>query len=67
MNKVYRVATDDFLAGGANGYTTFRQGKNIEYGELVIDHLKGYVQKYSPLTKEKAKIEGRLNFIKREA
>ncbi len=62
-DKTYKVATDDFLAGGANGYTTFAGGKNQEYGKLTVDILKDYIEKHSPLTSQNAKIEGRLNFL----
>jgi len=63
MNKLYRVTTDDFLAGGANGYSTFTEGKNVTYGGPAIDELKAYIKKYSPLTEASAKVEGRLNFL----
>jgi len=63
MNKFYRVTTDDFLAGGANGYSTFTEGKNITYGGPAIDELKAYIKKHSPLTEANAKVEGRLNFL----
>jgi len=64
MNKFYRVTTDDFLAGGANGYSTFTEGKNITYGETpAIDEFKAYINKHSPLTEANAKVEGRLNFL----
>ncbi len=64
MNKFYRVTTDDFLAGGANGYSTFTEGKNVTYGGTpAIDELKAYINKHSPLTEANAKVEGRLNFL----
>jgi 2',3'-cyclic-nucleotide 2'-phosphodiesterase (5'-nucleotidase family) len=63
MRTVYTVATDDFLAGGANGFTTFREGKNREFGGLVVDALRAYIEKHSPLTKEMASIEGRLHYL----
>ena len=62
-NKIYRVATDDFLAGGGNGYRTFMDGANAEYGRLTVDVLKDYMENHSPLTSENAKIEGRINFL----
>ena len=63
MNKVYRVAADDFLAAGANGYNTFTEGKNVTYGGAGIDEFKAYIKKHSPLTEANAKVEGRLNFL----
>jgi len=61
--KLYRVTIDDFLAGGANGYLTFLNGREPVYGELVVETLKSYVEKHSPLTNDIARIEGRLNFL----
>jgi|GEM_PF-718660 len=61
--KLYRVTIDDFLAGGANGYLTFLNGRDPIYGGLVVETLKNYVEKHSPLTQDSARIEGRLNFL----
>lgn len=61
--KLYRVTIDDFLAGGANGYSTFLNGREPIYGGLVVETLKSYVEKHSPLTQDTARIEGRLNFL----
>ncbi|MHC9539051.1 MAG: 5'-nucleotidase C-terminal domain-containing protein [Vulcanimicrobiota bacterium] len=61
--KLYRVTIDDFLAGGANGYLTFLNGREPIYGGLVVETLKSYVEKHSPLTQDIARIEGRLNFL----
>jgi 5'-nucleotidase / UDP-sugar diphosphatase len=63
MKKIYRVATDDFLAAGANGFGTFTEGKNVQYEGITIDGLKAYFEKHSPLTAGTARIEGRINFL----
>jgi hypothetical protein len=54
---VYRVQTIDYLAAGGDGQATFTQGKNLVYGEPVIDVVVSYVKKYSPIA---PKIEGRI-------
>jgi len=62
MDKVYRVTVDNFIAGGGDGYKTFMEGKNIEYGTLLVDSLCTYMKNHSPLTDDHAKIEGRISF-----
>jgi 5'-nucleotidase / UDP-sugar diphosphatase len=61
--KTYKVATDDFLAAGANGFGTFTEGKNVQYCGVTIDGLKAYFEGHSPFTAETARIEGRINFL----
>lgn len=61
-NKIYKVATDDFIATGVD-YATFKEGKNLSYGEPTIEAFKSYIKKHSPLTEEFAKIEGRINYL----
>ena len=39
----YTAAMVDFLAGGGDGYTTFKEGKNLAYGPEDIDALVAYV------------------------
>jgi len=39
----YTAAMVDFLAGGGDGYTTFKEGKNLAYGPEDIDALVEYV------------------------
>jgi 2',3'-cyclic-nucleotide 2'-phosphodiesterase (5'-nucleotidase family) len=63
LAKTYRVATDDFLAGGGGGFETFTQGKNVTYGDVTVETLKAYLKKHSPLTMENAKIEGRTHYL----
>jgi 5'-nucleotidase len=42
-NATYTAATVDFLAGGGDGYTTFKEGKNITNGPKDIDALTSYI------------------------
>lgn len=55
---IYRVATNNFLAGGGDGYRTFAQGKNLlETGYLLSDAIAEYISANSPL---QPKIENRI-------
>jgi len=36
MDKIYKVVTNDFMASGGDGYTTFSQGKNVTDTELPL-------------------------------
>lgn len=42
-NATYTVAMIDFLAGGGDGYTTFKEGQNITYGPVDVEALVTYV------------------------
>lgn len=57
IGRVYRVVTNEFLAAGGDRYLTFKQGRNIVYGddsrEVFIRHMK----KNSPV---EPRIEGRI-------
>jgi 2',3'-cyclic-nucleotide 2'-phosphodiesterase (5'-nucleotidase family) len=55
--KVYRVQTIDYLSTGGDGQTPFKEGKNLIYGEPVIDVVAAYVTKNSPVN---PKVEGRI-------
>lgn len=57
LQKTYRVQTIDYLAAGGDGQATFTQGKNLVYGEPVIEVVVSYVKKHSPIA---PKIEGRI-------
>ena len=61
-NKVYKVATDDFIATGVD-YKAFKKGENLEYGQLTIEAAKSYIENHSPITSSMAKIEKRHNFL----
>lgn len=57
LSTVYTVTTNDFLAAGGDGYTTFKEGKNVRYGDNVRDIFVEYIKKHSPVH---PKIEGRI-------
>jgi 5'-nucleotidase len=45
----YRVAMNNFLASGGDGFTVFNQGTNQLGGEIDLDALVAYFQKNSPV------------------
>jgi 5'-nucleotidase len=45
----YRVAMNNFLAGGGDGFTVFNQGTNQLGGEIDLDALVNYFGKNSPV------------------
>ena len=47
---VYRVVTNNFLAGGGDGFPTFLQAGNVYYGGLDIDAFAAYLSANSPYT-----------------
>jgi 5'-nucleotidase/UDP-sugar diphosphatase len=55
---VYRVATNNFLASGGDGYRSFSEGENLlETGYLLSDAIAEYITAKSPL---QVKIENRI-------
>ena len=55
---MYRVATNNFLASGGDGYSAFAEGKNLlETGYLLSDAIAEYIITSSPL---QVKIENRI-------
>ena len=57
-NQVYKVATNNFLASGGDGYRVFAEGKNLlETGYLLSDAIAEYLSASSPL---QIKIENRI-------
>ncbi|MFN5657232.1 MAG: bifunctional metallophosphatase/5'-nucleotidase, partial [Pseudanabaena sp.] len=55
---VYRVATNNFLASGGDGYRSFAEGANLlETGYLLSDAIAEYITAMSPL---QVKIENRI-------
>jgi 5'-nucleotidase / UDP-sugar diphosphatase len=61
-DRIYRVATNDFLAVGGDQYTTFQEGKNIVYGDSLRDVFAAYLEKHSPVHPE---IQKRMVFVTR--
>lgn len=57
LMNVYTVTTNDFLAAGGDGYATFKEGKNIRYGDNLRDVFVEYIKRHSPID---PKIEGRI-------
>lgn len=55
--KVYRVQTIDYLAGGGDGQVAFKEGANLAYGDPTVDVVAEYIRKNSPLN---PKVEGRI-------
>lgn len=47
--KIYRVQTIDYLAGGGDGQTPFKNGTQLIYGDPIMDVVAEYVAKHSPL------------------
>ncbi|MCL5774066.1 MAG: 5'-nucleotidase C-terminal domain-containing protein [Firmicutes bacterium] len=48
-NGVYRVTTIDFIASGGDGFNSFKNGKNLVYGDLLRDVLLNYFKAHSPI------------------
>ena len=48
--QTYRVAANNFLADGGDGFATFKQGTNRLIGGLDIDSLRLYLQAHDPYT-----------------
>ncbi|MGB9857042.1 MAG: bifunctional metallophosphatase/5'-nucleotidase [Dictyoglomaceae bacterium] len=61
LDKVYRVVTNDFLAAGGDNFVTFKEGKNLVYGDMLRDVFVEYLKKHSPIS---PKVEGRSVIIK---
>ena len=45
--RVYHVVTNNFLAGGGDGYTTFTQGSSGRAGAVDLDALIAYVETFA--------------------
>ncbi len=59
-DRKYRIATNDFLAAGGDRYTSFKQGKNIVYGDDIRDVFVRYLEKNSPVS---PRVEGRITVV----
>ena len=58
--KTYKVATNDFMARGGDGYVTFRDAKQLIRdfdGPLVVNEVMAYVRKIGTV---RTGVEGRL-------
>jgi len=47
--KIYKVATNSFIAGGGDGYALFAQWVREDAGDLLSAVVQAYIQKHSPL------------------
>jgi 5'-nucleotidase len=45
----YRVTVSDFLAGGGDGYTTLREGKDPLRGAIDVDVLEAFIRTHTPV------------------
>ena len=55
--KLYRVVTIDYLFGGGDGHTEFKDATNPIYGDIEVDAVSAYMTAHSPLD---PKVEGRI-------
>jgi 2',3'-cyclic-nucleotide 2'-phosphodiesterase (5'-nucleotidase family) len=63
LNKVYRLATNDFLLDGGDGYTALSGGRvltNIGGGNLVANDVMAFVEKNGKVTNT---VEGRIKIL----
>ncbi len=61
LDKIYKVVTNDFLAAGGDNFITFKEGKNLVYGDMLRDVFVEYLKKHSPISPG---VEGRSIIIK---
>ncbi|MGB9794609.1 5'-nucleotidase C-terminal domain-containing protein [Caldisericum exile] len=61
-NKVYKVATNDFMAAGGDGYTVFKNALSIKIvtGNYMRDDLVNYIKAHPKVYKE---VDGRITFV----
>lgn len=60
-DKFYRVAVNDFLAAGGDGYEIFKKGRNTVAGDGVREAFINYLSRHSPVNPQ---IEGRITFAR---
>ena len=58
--KVYRVATNDFLAAGGDRFGYFKEGREIVYHGDFRDALTAYLRAHSPLA---PRLDGRIRIV----
>jgi len=60
-DKYYKIALNDYLFAGGDGYSEFKNAKNIKNtGVLIQNLIVEYIKKKSPLDLE---VKDRINFI----
>jgi 5'-nucleotidase/UDP-sugar diphosphatase len=55
--RIYRVVTIDYLAGGGDGQETFLEGTNPTYGDTEVWAVAEYIRAHSPVDPQ---VEGRI-------
>ena len=55
--RIYHIVTIDYLFGGGDGHTEFKQATNAIYGDIEVDAVAAYMTAHSPLD---PKVEGRI-------
>ncbi|HOC53082.1 MAG TPA: 5'-nucleotidase C-terminal domain-containing protein [Caldisericia bacterium] len=62
LDKIYTVATNDFMASGGDGYTSFKNAKSSVWatGNWMRDDFVEYIKKHSPLNPQ---VEGRIVYV----
>ena len=55
--RLYHIATIDYLFGGGDGHTEFKEATNVIYGDIEVDAVSAYMTAHSPLD---PKVEGRI-------
>ncbi|EPR11851.1 bifunctional metallophosphatase/5'-nucleotidase [Ruminiclostridium papyrosolvens] len=58
--KYYKVATNDYLYNGGDGYDELKEGKLLNKGELLKDVLAKYIKEKGDVS---AKVEGRIKVV----
>lgn len=59
-DKVYRVATNNFLKDGGDNYTPFTRGENIVLGRSQRDVIREYIMTQSAIAPVELKTDGRI-------
>lgn len=61
-NKIYSVATNDYMAAGGDGYTVFKNAKSSVWvtGNWMRDDFVEYIKKHTPLNPQ---VEGRIVYV----
>ena len=55
--RIYHIVTIDYLFGGGDGHTEFKNATNVIYGDIEVDAVAAYMTAHSPLD---PKVEGRI-------
>lgn len=54
---LYRIVTIDYLFGGGDGHSEFKEATNVIYGDVEVDVVAAYMSAHSPLD---PRIDGRI-------